>query len=1387
MDLLFLGNIGFITNIPWLTSSNPHLRIVVKYVMLMVLWFHILSAEAQNQFNFFRQVPTSEGFSLNSVNSIDQDENGLIWFGTRNGLLRYDGINLKVIQREKHILEQRGANDIYTISVDSTKGVWVGSKYGISLYDDKTDSAKYFRSVSRRVFGILKTNSNDIWLGTALGIELLQINEDTIIVSHFPFGNDLKANMGMVLSLYSSKRDASIWAGTNTGIWNLTKQQNGQYEPEQYQLGGSDEDYRVNAIIEDQSGNLWVGTDDGLFLKKDGEDVFVSFKAISNNLLTNDLIRCLTVDSTNRLWVGTYDGLNIIDSLTLKHKIHHDPQNPDGITDNNIRSLFTDLNGGIWIGTYFGGVNYWSDKLMNFGKIDERSGTQLGYNVVNKIIQDEDSKIYFGTEGSGISVYDPVDNKFTKIDDPSLDPNIGALKVKELVYEGNGRFWIGTFERGLLHLDLKSGQLKKYEHSSFDANSISSDRVISIDKAPDGKLWLGTLSTGLDLFDPRKKLFRHFGASDENPAITYNNVRALLVSKAGDLYVGTGSGLSFLPAESYNNRTFHFQFFEKGDGTIDILTILDIIEDQHNKIWIATLHSGLYYLKEGKLESAGLVGISSVFGIVEAKGGILWLSTEEGVVSFNYSTKEQHIFNRKDGVYPNEFNRGAKLLSDNGKVYFGGASGVTVFHPNSIGARNDHAPKVVINGFDLSGEALSPNDASGILTQSIEYTKELTLDYDQNIFAIHYAMPNYINPEKNVYSYRLLGLDDSWVKTSNPFVSFTIQRGGSYVFEIKGINNDGVETQEITSLEINVKDPIWLTSWAYLLYFLIVLSITIVFIYFFKSRLELQHKLELETREFIQQQELNQQKLQFFTNISHEFRTPLTLISGPLEKLIEDYTGPNKFFRQLLVVKKSTDQLFKLINELMDFRKLENKQMKLQAAEGNIVKFAKEIFLSFDQQAKINKTAFNFHADHPDIRVYYDRDKLEKVLYNLISNAFKYTPSNGEISVDVTQQGEIVKIIVTDNGEGIPQEHLERIFDRFYEIPKKKLVGKYKQGSGIGLAIAKNLMDLHKGELTVSSEAGKGSSFVMTFQQGRAHLDDTEIISEFRDSEDVALYVQPSSEQNTPLDDLELPSEEHGEGKTKILVVEDNKDILRFIQSILKPHYKVLLSENGADGFQKALAEQPDLILSDVMMPVMNGIDFCAKIKTDIRTSHIPFILLTARTSLVYKYDGLESGADDYLNKPFQIKELLLKCKNQTVTQQNLKKKFSETGKFKDNEPSVNSMDEIMMNKAVQLIRENVGNEFLNIQFLCDQLGISRSLLFVKFKAWVDQTPNDYILAYRMKHAASLIEQNRINIAEVSYAVGFRSANYFAKSFKKYYSLSPKAYYEKFKSNLGVE
>ncbi|GAB3654620.1 two-component regulator propeller domain-containing protein [Echinicola sediminis] len=1324
----------------------------------------------------------------------------MIWFGTRNGLMRYDGKELRVMRREKGDAEQLRINDIYEIHVDSLSGIWMGTKSGLSLFNPRNDSSKDFEEEtlsrlavsSRFVHDVLRVNDQEVWIATRNGLNVY--DERTQQINYFLHdeARPFTINSSFVTCLYKSK-EGEIWVGTSAGLNKLEERKEGKLRFKSFKINNSKNGdlfpKHVSCIKEDQKGNLWIGTHSGLFYFDVESGEFELFGKYSGQELTNDLIQDITLDKHQRLWVGTYDGLNVIDSThTLIRKMKHDPKKNNGLTGNDIRALFTDRQGGIWIATYYGGVNYWDDKQLNFELIDERNGTQLGYNVVSAIAEGNQKEIYIGTEGAGLSVMYPGSGRFKKINRLANGDFIGS--VKDILYEKKDKLWVGTFNRGLMQIDTKSLEHKEYRALSDEQGNgiLSSDQLLCLAKAPDGKLWIGTLNKGLDLFDPENKQCRNFDANVDEPIIAGNNVRALLLSSTGDLFVGTGDGLCKLKNSMYKNDTYEFEFFEMKDGSQDNLYIHDIIEDSSGKIWLAAQNFGLFYVNGNKIVPAGLAGVSSVFAITEDEEGKLWLSSEEGVVSYDPITEEQRIYNRNDGVQANEFNRGAKLYDSDGRMFFGGASGVISFYPKHLRTENNYAPNVVITGLSLLDYELQVNDSTGILTQSIVYTDAVTLDYDQNIFTVHFAMPNFSNADKNTFLYRLKGLDDNWVRTNNNFVSFTIQRGGDYIFEVKGINSDGVETTTSTQLDIEVKSAPWLTGWAYLIYSILFLSALFVFIYFFKSRLRLQHKLELETQEFLNQQELNQSKLQFFTNISHEFRTPLTLISGPLEKLISDYKGPSAVFRQLQVIKKNTDQLFKLINELMDFRKLESKQMKLQAAEGDIIKFANEIYLSFSQQAKLNKLKYTFNAPQEEISVFFDRDKLEKVLYNLISNAFKYTPSKGKIEVSVTQSDDKVKISVKDNGVGISVDHLEKIFDRFYEIPKQINPAKVRYGSGIGLAIAKNIMDLHKGELRVDSEEGKGSNFVMELRLGREHLMDDEIISSFKNSEDITHYKKSDVLENMEdHDPVLLPSTQNAEKEGHILIVEDNPEIGQFIQSSLMEFYKVSLTENGALGYQKALSEQPDLIISDVMMPVMDGIEFCAKIKSDLRTSHIPFILLTARTSLVYKYNGLESGADEYLSKPFELKELLLKCKNIINTQKKLKEKIAESGEFASSEATVNSRDEEMMNSAIQIIKENINNEFFDIQFLCEELGVSRSLLFTKFKVWTNQTPNDFILGVKMKKAASLIEQGKTNVSEVGYQIGFKNPNYFSKAFKKYHGLSPKAYAQKFKESLGID
>ncbi|WP_158531130.1 two-component regulator propeller domain-containing protein [Algoriphagus chordae] len=1331
------------------------------------------------------------------MNSIAQDEMGMIWLGTRNGLMKYNGHDLAVVRRDIGNVEELRINDIYAIALDST-GVWMGTKRGLSHFDPMLEKSHDFNAgeklsiSSSFVYDVMRVNASEVWVATRESLHVLNEDKKEIKVYKHLENEVTSLSSSFITTIYKGK-NGEVWLGTQDGLNKAIRDKNDQLTFKSFSPKASDKqfngNFEITCLAEDLIGNLWIGTKHGLFYYRVHEEIFERYgDKKGEGQLTNQEVSVITFDHKNRLWVGTYDGVNVLDNNhKLLAQIRHDSRNPNSLKGKDVKALFTDRDGGIWISTYFGGINYWSEKQLNFERIQEHFGTQLGYNVVSSFMEDNNTNIYIGTEGTGINVMEVGDQGFKKINKLADGNFIGS--VKDMLYEDSRKVWVATFNRGLIHYDLRNGNFEEYRYDPKlnKSNSLLTNQLLELEQASDGKIWIGTLNKGLSLLDPKSKDFQHFSAG-QVPAIPNNNVRVVTETQSGDLYVGTGKGVCFLTKSSYEQALFNFQTLKMEDGRESDLYVHDIVESMKgNKIWVAANDFGLFYIEENQLIHLEIPKITSVFAISEASDGKLWLSTEEGVVMYNPVSGNHRIFDSKDGVQPNEFNRRAKLFTSSGRVLFGGASGVTSFYPSKLEVENATAPKVVLTQFYISDRQIRVGDDTNILDKSIAYSKEITLDYDENIFSIHFSMPNYLNPDKNTYFYRLKGLEDEWVRTSNPFVSYTIQRGGDYVFEVKGVNKDGIESAEITSLIINIKSAPWLTGWAYFLYSVIILSGLLVVIFFFRSRLRLQHQLEMESREFENQKELNQQKLQFFTNISHEFRTPLTLISAPLDKLISEYKGPSGVFRQLQVIKKNTDHLFKLINELMDFRKLENKQMRLQAAEGNIVKFTKEIFLSFTQQAKLYELDYQFFTTHEQINVYFDRDKLEKVLYNLISNAFKYTPSGGKIEVSVMLVENKVEVHVKDSGTGIAAEYLDKIFDRFYEVPSQGNKSKFKKGSGIGLAIAKNVIELHKGQLKVWSEEGRGSDFVMELSLGRDNFSDDEVIESFFSSEEISNYILPES-----LDDanLLLDTEERNnrlEDAPKILIVEDNQEIGTFIQSILSKTYRTVLIENGALGYQEAISAQPDLIISDVMMPVMDGIEFCEKVKSDLRTSHIPFILLTARTSLVYKYDGLESGADEFLSKPFDFRELLLKCRNILATHEKLRKKIGEAGEFISSDVSVNSRDEEMMKNAIQIIKDNITNEFFDIQYLTEELGISRSLLFTKFKAWTNQTPKDFILTVKMKKAASLLEQHKTNISEVGYIVGFKDPNYFSKAFKKHYGLSPKAYSERFKEELGLD
>jgi signal transduction histidine kinase/DNA-binding response OmpR family regulator len=897
-------------------------------------------------------------------------------------------------------------------------------------------------------------------------------------------------------------------------------------------------------------------------------------------------------------------------------------------------------------------------------------------------------------------------------------------------------------------------------------------------------LWIGTFGKGLIRYNTISKTFEVIGNDIDKPNYLTNNiVRTLLVDQQKGIWVGTQNGLNYIPLHNFASAKYSIKHYFFDSASLSGDDILTLFQDSQKKIWVGTKAKGLHYFDGKKFNRINLrVGntvITSIHSILEDDDKNLWISTNQGIIKYNTTAKTVVIYDQKDGLASNEFNDNAALKLDSNQFYFGSPSGATYFDARKI-SLNRYAPQVLITNLKIKNETIQPNDSVGILEKSIGYAKTITLDYDKANFSIDFAIPNYIRSKNNQYSYRLLGLENNWTTTKSTEAIFAIQNPGTYTFEVRGANNDGVWNKIPTTLTVIVKPAPWRSIWAFLLYGLVIGLALYGLIWIMKSKARLKQKLELEYLETQRIEENNIAKLDFFTNISHEFRTPLTLILGPLQQILANYNGTNEMYKKLLVIEGSANHLLSLINRLMDFRKLENHQVTLESAEGNIVKFTREIFLSFIEYAKDGGYDYTFETSEDEILVYFDRYKLERVFYNLISNAFRYTPKGGNIHLKISHDNENLFIAVEDSGVGIAPEHIDKIFDLFFEVPTHNNVQKnYNKGTGIGLSIVKNIVKLHKGTIDVTNKETEGVVFTVTLPLGRAHLSDNEIISDFRISDDIDQYkAQLETTEIVEPEDIEdfVVNEE----KQTILIVEDHKVLRSFMKNLLKKDYNIIEAENGKIAFEKALQHLPNLIISDVIMPEMVGTELCSKIKENLKTSHIPVILLTSRTSLVYKFEGLESGADDYISKPFNLIEFKLRVKNLLNSTERLKNKFTSEDHFNPSEITVSSLDEELLKKAFKIVEENISNEQFDIPFFCSELGVSRTMLFLKIKAWTNYTPNEFIHEIRLKRAAQLLEQNKLNVSEISYKVGFNNPKYFSKCFQKKYGETPTQFADKF-------
>lgn len=1350
-------------------------------VFILVFLIGSLPALAQQNAIDFKHISTADGLSQSSVITMIQDSLGQFWFGTRDGLNKYDSNQFTVYKNQPNDSLSLSNSDILSLDQDAYGNLWIGTYNGLNKYDPLADAFTRFphsesNGISNNIiWSVNALDNGEIWIGTSHGLSIFNPSTHKF-TNYYADPTDLESlPQNMVLDILEDP-NGRVWIATANGLSTVIR------EGDRIRFLRITSNYYIQDLNWDATRKLlWVATRyNGLLAYQPQSNTWVVVNQAQEKVYKN--VRSLIMDDVQNLWIGTYDGLYILSpSGELNHYLN-DPFDKSSLSRNTIKSVYKDIKGSIWIGSYYGGLNIYDVSNSNFKTLDQsHSKSPLSYDVVSSIAVDDMQQLYFGTEGGGITIYN---SKTKDVEYITLENTQGKLlsnNIKSMLLDKN-LLYIGTFNAGLAIYDIKSKKFTTNVLSNSLQNALNNTGVYSIKKQGDD-LWLATFSDGVFRYQLKtEQLYNYQSTTDCSAPVPSNSIRTMLVENDSVIWLGTQKGISRLSFSSPEEFSAEFYLYQKTQDTGE--DILCIFRDSKDRLWVGSKYSGLYLYNGQKFEQIDLKPenetITAIHSIVEDHKNHLWLATSHGILNYNPMTKKTELYNQRDGLVNKEFNDNAALRLDTNEFYFGGPLGVTSFNAETL-VKNKFSPRVLLTDLKIQNRSISPKEEHGILSKSIQYTRSIDLDYDKANFSIAYAMPNFINSGNNSYSYRLLGLDEEWTYTTNTSASYTIQNPGLYIFQVRGANNDGVWNDVLTTLEIRIHPAPWRSWWAFMIYALLIGLSLYGLLFILRTRSRYKHHLALEKIESENIKAINQAKLQFFTNISHEFRTPLTLILGPLQQLLSQYNGSSKVYKKLLVIESNANHLLQLINRLMDFRKLENHESKLHAAQGNIVKFLKEIYLSFDEYAKGENYKYTFVSDQDPILVYYDRSKLERVFFNLLSNAFRYTEKGGNVQMKVYTQDQNAVIEVRDSGIGIAEEYLDKVFDRFFEIGIKTSNHTYHKGTGIGLSIAKNIVNYHQGTIGVENIPDGGARFVVRLPLGNAHLTEQQIINDFKSSDDISQYVSQLQKPEISFDQ-ELSENIIEKEKRTILLVEDHAPLRSFMRTLLKDQYNILEAKDGKVAMEIALRSLPDLIVSDVIMPEMVGTELCANIKQNLKTSHIPVILLTSRTSLIYKVEGLESGADDYISKPFDITEFNLRVRNMIESNERLRQKFTSENVLTPSDVTISSLDEELLKKALKIVETHMDDADFDIPTFSIELGVSRTILFTKVKAWTTLTPNEFIQEIRMKRAAQLLEHQGLNVSQVCYKVGYRNPKYFSRLFQKKYGLTPSLYIKKFSS-----
>lgn len=1345
---------------------------------------------AQQQKVNFTSLNLKDGLSSNIVNTILKDRYGLMWFATEDGLNKYDGTNVTVYKQKSDDPTGLQANDIRALHEDKSGNLWVGSSGGsVSLYDRKKNSFINFPAntgeglSSDVISSICSDYTGKIWVGTFSGLDVIDPSSKKIRKFTIRSKNQNIFPTTAVRCIYEDRK-RRMWIGTNAGLYLYNRKANSfaffQHLSNPASLSGN----FVYSITEDRFGDVWIGTKNGLSKLLPGAKGFQNFRHNANdpNTLSSNLILSLAANDANQLWIGTEDGLNIMDIKTGGiTKYIPDSRDIYSLTGKSISCIYIDKQGIYWLGPFHGGVNKYDTNLNLFHLKQSNVFDPKGLNgsVVTSFAENGNGGIFVGTDGGGLHLFDRKTELFRHFKLSSTNGNVsGNLSIMTMEMTRSKKLYIGTYSQGLFVLDTRTEKVQQFKAGS-NSGELNSNDIFCIKEDRNGKIWIGTNGGGVNVLNSDHQVVAKYGKNvkgiDKYPINDF--IRFIDEDDNGDIWIGSyGSGIAV-----FNPASEKFTLYDKSNSKLPNNLTMCVLKSRDGSIWIGTFSGGLSLFDRATKqfmtfsEKNGLNN-ATVYAIAEDRQGQIWVSTNRGISSFDRKTKKFTNYGVYNGVQNNNFVLGSGFSSSDGEIFFGGAEGFNYFNPEYF-TKNKNVPSVLLTDLKIGNTSVIPS-ADGPIKEHISVVNTINLDYKQN-FTLSFVSVNYTAPEQNRYAYRLEGFDKDWIEAgATKSVSYTNLDPGTYVFHVKASNNDGKWNTAETALKINVKPPFWRTAFAYVSYVLIVSGALLYIRHRGIQKLKMkfavvQEKMkadqlrEQERKEAERLRELDKLKIKFLTNLSHEFRTPLSLIMGPVDKLLSekkevDTTG------SLTMIKRNTRRLLNLVNQILDFRKIEEHELRLNLSQADFVLFIKEVLESFNDLSERKQIKLVFKSQLKSFYTSFDQDKIERVLFNLLSNAFKFTPVGGTIALELEKNNQfgsipesLLIIKVSDTGIGISATDKEKIFDRFFQIDTTASI--LNQGSGIGLSIAKEFVKMHGGNITVQSELGSGSSFIIQLPFSATDAID-ELTIDFSSSAESKPTDEAVIDTEEVIDRMDIPS---------ILLVEDNEDFRYYLKDSLSAFYKIYEAANGQEGWQKTLAHHPQVIVSDINMPFMNGIEFCCKVKSDKRTSHIPIILLTALTGEEEQIIGLETGANDYLTKPFNFEILNAKIKNLLFLNRTLKDTYTKQIKIQTPEVLIESHSDRLLNKVILYIEENLNNPRLSVEDLSKHVGMSRGSLYHKILELTGQSPVEYIRSVKLDKAVVLLEKSDLNISQIAYTVGFATPNYFAKSFKAKFNMQP--------------